>query len=285
MSSSSGNFDLACQEKESTAAPAARSTTAGLKPVAAFPISAEGKVQVACQYKDQGNAIFKEGKYKKALVTYAKALAFIRGLPGRHQGLDGLGKMAAEARKGQEEVLGEEVNQEINALEVNLNNNMSLCHAKLENVAEAVKYAEAAIALNPAATKAFVRKAEAITITKNYDKALKCYDEALRVAAESEKMFIIKAKAKLVDLDKKATQKQDKKMRGFFDKLNSSAPEAAAAGKAGEGGALANTTTETMPASARPATLPHVSSPLAPSAAIADIMAAAKDEVKNNSNR
>jgi hypothetical protein len=41
------------------------------------------KLEKATAFKLQGNELFKEGKYKKALIAYAKVLAFTRGLPGK----------------------------------------------------------------------------------------------------------------------------------------------------------------------------------------------------------
>jgi tetratricopeptide (TPR) repeat protein len=187
----------------------------------AFPTDVAGKVAVAHQLKNDGNTFFKEGRFKKSSVTYAKALAFTRGLPGRHSGLEGFGKMAAEsnASKNGNQALSAEMNVEITELEINLNNNLSLCHAKLENATEALKCAEAALALNPSGFKAKIRKAEAVQLTRNYEKATKLFDDALQSAScETERVLALKAKNKVIELDKKATHKQDKKMRGFFDR-------------------------------------------------------------------
>ena len=55
-----------------------------------FPFSTTGrsfadvaaKLRGAREFKEEGNRLFKEGNFKKALVSYRKVRAFTRGLPG-----------------------------------------------------------------------------------------------------------------------------------------------------------------------------------------------------------
>jgi hypothetical protein len=66
-------------EKDS-ATPAAAGAEAGagqpLGPIAT-------KLDTATRLKAQGNDLFKQQQYKKAIVKYATVLAYVKGLPGK----------------------------------------------------------------------------------------------------------------------------------------------------------------------------------------------------------
>jgi hypothetical protein len=46
----------------------------------AFPTDIRGKINVALNYKEEGNGLFKEGKYQKAFRKYAHCFAFTKGI-------------------------------------------------------------------------------------------------------------------------------------------------------------------------------------------------------------
>ena len=56
--------------------------------------SIEFKIEAGLRYKQLGNDLFKEGKYKSAISKYGTVLAYVRGLPGSKRGLDGIASMA-----------------------------------------------------------------------------------------------------------------------------------------------------------------------------------------------
>ncbi len=133
--------------------------------------------------------------------------------------MEGFGKMAAASLKIEGDIVTPEINDELNVLEAIVHSNMSLCSQKLGNAASALEQADLAVKANPSYCKAYVRKAEAILMTKNYEKALMCFDAALSHALEEkERDHIMKAKAKAVEMDHRAVQQQEKRLRGFLNR-------------------------------------------------------------------
>jgi len=47
-------------------------------------LTIDEKLGKAKEYKEKGNQMFKEQKFKKAITCYAKVLAYTRGLPGKN---------------------------------------------------------------------------------------------------------------------------------------------------------------------------------------------------------
>lgn len=182
----------------------------------AFPTDIAGKLAVATDYKNKGNAYFKEGKYNKAIVNYSKALAYTKGLPGRKEGLEGVGSMAADAITG--EKITPEVEKDVSNLEVVLKTNIATCYIKTSNGIKALEVIREALAIRPTAWKSLMRKAEATILIGDYDKANTILDEASANGPDESGIVAINAvRERALKLSKKADAKQKKAFGKIFD--------------------------------------------------------------------
>eukprot|EP01038_Epipyxis_sp_PR26KG_P006229 gene6229-8584_t len=190
--------------------------------MSAFPTDAAGKVEVAKTYKEEGNEHFKNGNYKKAVSSYGKSMAFIKGLPGRKSNLEGMTKMAAEAIPT--EVISDELNHAIDDLEVVLKTNLATCYIKLDNPTKALENIKNALDLNPLAWKAILRKGEAIMLKKDYEKAIAIFDDVLNNPALADtdpvRQSILKTKEKALKLNKQEELKQKKSFSNIFERAS-----------------------------------------------------------------
>lgn len=168
-----------------------------------FPISTTGrsfadvaaKLRGARDFKEEGNRLFKEGNFKKALVSYRKVRAFTRGLPGSKRLLPGrdsqdssmLG-MASKSMLGNGQVpVSDEEEEEAMELEAQTFANISTCYIRLEKGTEAQKAAKEALYLRPYYWKAHIRLAESQVLCKEFDEARESYKRAYELAPETEK--------------------------------------------------------------------------------------------------
>lgn len=183
-----------------------------------FPTTVAGKIEIAKQYKDDGNALFCQMLFKKAIAKYSTALAFTKGLPGRTTGMDGITQMAASADSNLERVSADE-EQEIVALEAVLKTNIATCHIKIGDGRKALEVIKDALQLTPNAWKSLLRQAEAWSLLGDHEKAISILDEAATHAQSDEKalMMISKSREKSVLGLKQAEQKQRKAFGRIFD--------------------------------------------------------------------
>lgn len=209
-----------------------------------FPSDVAGKLATASSYKDQGNNFFKEANYKKALVKYNTALAFTKGLPGRNDGMDGMVKVAQTNSKV--ESLSEEEDKLVKDFEIVVKTNIATCHVKLGNAEKALDAANSALALDPTAWKSLLRKAEAIMLKKDNEKALTVLDQALSYAPEDSKANVLKVKQKASQLFKKDLEKQRKDFSKMFKSDGKTGDNSESSGN----GKISSNTSSSSPVSA-----------------------------------
>ena len=88
------------------------------------------KLCKAEEYKAEGNERFKENLYKKALVSYAKGIAYVKNLPGSSRNIpEGMGHLAA--LQSTSTALDADIDKKSLVLEVVLHTNIAMCHIKL----------------------------------------------------------------------------------------------------------------------------------------------------------
>lgn len=183
-----------------------------------FPQDTPGKIEMAKELKDEGNKYFKEQNFKKAITEYSKALAFTKGLPGRKQGLEGVSQMAMESSG---EKMSSETESAVTELDIVLKTNIATCFIKLSNSEKALQYCREALEMNPTAWKTLMRKAEAIMLTNDFDRAIEVLDESLRHTQpddESARTSIAKIRERAVKLSKQAVEKQRKAFGNIFER-------------------------------------------------------------------
>ena len=217
-------MDATAQGKESGES---RPTSSARKP---FPTTIEGKLLIATEYKEAGNVFFKENDFKKAVSSYAKVLAFVRGLPGSKRGLEGVGQLAADYTTAV--TVTPEQDQQAAELECVVMTNMATCYLKQKNPRKAVEYVDKTLAINPTSWKAMLRKAEAHVQMSNFDHAKTILAEALSIAPDAQaRVAIAKGREALLISEKAANNKQKdlfKKANIFGIKEPALAPEGAA---------------------------------------------------------
>ena len=180
-----------------------------------FPTTIEGKLSVATEYKEAGNVFFKDNDFKKAVSSYAKVLAFVRGLPGSKRGLEGVGQLAADYSTAV--TVTPEQDQQAAELECVVMTNMATCYLKLKNPRKAVEYVDKTLAINPTSWKAMLRKSEAHVQMSNFDHAKTILAEALSIAPDAQaRAAIAKGREALVISEKAANTKQ----KDLFKKAN-----------------------------------------------------------------
>lgn len=179
----------------------------------------QGKIDKATDYKNTGNQHFKDGKFKKAIVSYSTAIAYTKGLPGRKQGLEGVSQMAMQNAHSVEDQITPEQEVAIVELEVAIKTNISTCYIKLEKPVEALEAVREALALNPKAWKTLLRKAEAVLLLNDPEKALTILAEADQCATdEVAHTAIVKLKEKATKILKQQEAKQRKAFGNIFEK-------------------------------------------------------------------
>lgn len=169
------------------------------------------------QLKELGNEQFKKGLYKKAIVSYSKAIAHVRGMPGSKR-LPDITRMMDV--KTPEQPMGAAQEKQSLGLEQVAEQNIATCFIKLEDGRNALIHADKAISLDASSWKAHLRKAEAMMLLRNLDAAQESLDNALAKALEpTHKTAIETAKKRLTALMKRENELQKKAFAGIFGRL------------------------------------------------------------------
>lgn len=184
-----------------------------------YALDNQGKIEKAVSYKNMGNEHFKDGKFKKAIVSYSTALAYTKGLPGRKQGLEGVSQMAMQHTHSADDLITPEQDAAIIELEVVVKTNIATCHIKMEKPVQALEAIREALALNPKAWKSLLRKAEAVLLLHDPEKAITILAEASENAPdEVAHTAIAKLKEKAAKMIKQQEAKQRKAFGNIFEK-------------------------------------------------------------------
>lgn len=177
------------------------------------------KLSKAEEHKLKGNEYFKQQKYKKAIVSYNTVAAFTRGLPGSKRGLDGVSSMAVKANG--EDLITPEEEAKATDLECTAAVNAAFCFLKLDKPREALDSANKALQINSSHWKALLRKGEAQSLLKDFDKARTTLNAAMTNTSDVQAHAAISKELKLVSSrEKEEDQKQKKAFAGLFARAN-----------------------------------------------------------------
>ncbi|KZT57918.1 TPR-like protein [Calocera cornea HHB12733] len=136
--------------------------------------TAEDKLKIALDKKDQGNAAFKSGQYKDALRLYHEAIFYVQGLDKSLTSAMDSGTGGGPSGAGDET---RRPRTEADVLIVALYNNMAAIHLKLSNWKRALDSAEKALSKDEGNAKAGFRKAQAQVHLGERLKAIKLLEE------------------------------------------------------------------------------------------------------------
>lgn len=167
------------------------------------------KIETAIRYKEEGNLSFKEEKYSKAKSKYGTALAYITGFPGSKRNQTGYESLASHSIGT---VLAtDEEEAAAAALELILQQNIAACYLKLNNPQSAIVHSNKALALDPNAWKAKLRKGEALTMKESFDEAKIILEDALNSAPNPASRQAINLALQKRNVELKRAQAEEKK--------------------------------------------------------------------------
>lgn len=180
------------------------------------------KLQQANIHREEGNAHFKSGMFKRAISCYGKALAYTRGLPGSNRGLDGIAAMSTQTVSHEHKVSKEDENKAIE-IEVAVQSNIAVCYINLGKADAGLEYANKAIASNANYWKAYLRKGECQVMLNQLDEAEATFKAAQKLCVEDAGLSKISTLMhRLKQLQKIEFQKQKKAFNGIFEKAQRS---------------------------------------------------------------
>lgn len=141
------------------------------------------------------------------------------GNTGSKSGLTGIEQMAAEHVGGI--VATPDELERASTLESVVHCNIALCHLKLNDPRAALDSSNKSLALCPTNWKAMLRKAEALLVLQDSEKARKAITEAARMTTEETALVAIRSvESRLLTLEKRESDRQKKAYAGIFDKAN-----------------------------------------------------------------
>ena len=114
------------------------------------PASIAFKLGRAEGYKAEGNAHFKTGLFKKAVISYGKALAYVKCLPGSKRGNENsMTEMAMNASREAPSHSVVTAEQDLAAKDIEgvVHTNISVCYIKQGDGARALEHANKALSL------------------------------------------------------------------------------------------------------------------------------------------
>jgi tetratricopeptide (TPR) repeat protein len=168
--------------------------------------------------KANGNQLVQQKLYKDAVKQYVKIFLYIRGIKAPP-----MAQLIGQHIEHDNNNITAQVEQEIQALELSANLNLALCYLKLKDFEKAIKFADDALKVDSENIKALFRRGSARAEKKMYDEARSDFEIVL---SKSPQDAATKNELeKISKLEKKQDEAIRKKFVGFFEKVNLSADE------------------------------------------------------------
>ena len=120
----------------------------------------KSKLDKAGEYKEEGNKYFKEQLFKKALISYGKSLAYVRGLKGRRNKAL-MKNLMPQYEDNNSTLMSDKDDNSAMLLEAMVETNIGVCHCKLGDPRTALNNFDKALVVDPTYWKATLRKSEA----------------------------------------------------------------------------------------------------------------------------
>jgi len=170
------------------------------------------KVAEATRYKEAGNSLYKEKKYKAAAGKYHRALLYLKGIDVDLHGTPAfLQEMCVHP--GQQNTMPPELEQQCIQLNISVHNNLCACMLLMENSnLERIKHlAEVVIELDDKNEKAWFRKGQAAVKLKDLDCAHQCFKKVQELSNGSNQ----EADRLLRDIEHKLQHQKDKEKKMY----------------------------------------------------------------------
>lgn len=166
-------------------------------------------IQKAQALKNEGNFLYQAREYRQAIAKYSKIFLFVNGMVSRKDAM-------AQYSKN---LISEEDELVVLELKHAAYSNMAAAYLALKEYSKAIRKATLALEIK-ANSKILYRRAMAYIETGDIDNAKVDLDKACEMQPNDP--MIIEAYSKLKHKTEEVLQKEKKKYKGFFDKLDSS---------------------------------------------------------------
>ncbi|CAK0807752.1 unnamed protein product [Prorocentrum cordatum] len=171
----------------------------------------------AQEFKQQGNARFKEGEWRKALGSYHKVFCYINGLslPGQKSEAASYGEMMGRSTSASQ-VPAEHV-EEFKQLQLSTNLNMAACYLKIAEYQKCQTACGKALAVSGDSSKAYFRRGQANLELRDLDAARTDFEQARALAPEDP---AVEKELKRLKVAFQRHEKQEKaRFAKMFDKM------------------------------------------------------------------
>jgi len=182
--------------------------------------SEKSKLEKAGEYKEEGNKYFKEQLYKKAIISYGKSLAYVRGLKGRRS--KAMMKTLMPTYDNNDSILmSDEDDNTAMLLESIVETNIGICHCKLGDPRKSLDNFDKALVVDPKYWKAILRKSEAylqLNLFSQARNALSTINNDDFNLKPEEKKIIDGLNEKITKIEKADEKKSGTIFKGIFQK-------------------------------------------------------------------
>lgn len=175
------------------------------------PLTVADKVGAAEACRQKGNALFKQGEFKKALLQYSRVFAYTTGLKAEDN------QMAQyQSALGRDAPTPEEAT-DIAALQLATWSNMALCCLRLKQGPKALEHLDKVLAKEPENEKALCNRGKALILVNDLDKAQECLTRAAALYPANQ--TVVKELGKLPALVEQQRRKEKSTWKAAFDKF------------------------------------------------------------------
>ncbi|XP_033112762.1 tetratricopeptide repeat protein 9C-like [Anneissia japonica] len=175
----------------------------------AMPSSAADRITQAESYKVEGNLLYKQKEYKKAIGKYHRALLFLKGLQDNAQMKAMRSVLLSVNEPSIEDGLTNDIKDKIKNIEIGCYNNLSVCLLQDDqpNYDRIAEYSMNVIKLDSKNVKAYYRQGLAYYHKRNFTSSLESFHQAKRHSKDtvdpSIKKYISKCETELANQDEK----------------------------------------------------------------------------------
>ncbi|XP_071963211.1 tetratricopeptide repeat protein 9C-like [Antedon mediterranea] len=178
-----------------------------------LPSSVAEKIMQADLYKTEGNTLYKQKEYRKAIGKYHRALLFIKSLQQKANPLTQMLQISDQF------VISDEMKEKMRIIEIGCYNNLSVCllQGTQPNYDRIIEYSKFVTELDKKNVKAFYRQGLAYYYKHNFMASLESFNQAKQhsqgIIDPGIKKYIAKCESQLANQEEK-TKKMYKNMFG-----------------------------------------------------------------------